>query len=159
DAFEPEVAAARRIIAAALADGRSWLDPGECAGVLAAYGVPLVPGHLARDPDQASSVAATIGFPVALQIRSPDIAFKSDVSGLVLTLKEADRVRFEAVAMLERVCAARPQARLDGFLVQPMIRRPGALELMAGLVEDQVFGPVVAFGQGGIAAEIVRDIS
>ena len=159
DNFAPDVAAARRVIETALAGGRSWLDPEKYSVILAAYGVPLVSGQLARDPDQASSVAATIGFPIALKIRSPDIAYKSDVGGVVLNLSDADRVRFEAAAMLQRVTAARPKARLDGFLVQPMVRRPGALELLAGLVEDLVFGPVVAFGQGGIGAEIVPDIS
>jgi acetyltransferase len=61
--------------------------------------------------------------------------------------------------MLERVKAAHPEARFDGFLVQPMVRRPGAVELLVGLVEDATFGPLVAFGQGGTAVEIVRDTS
>jgi acetyltransferase len=98
-------------------------------------------------------------FPVALKIRSPAIAYKSDVGGVALNLADADQVRFEAAAMLERVRAARPEARLDGFLVQPMVRRADDLELLVGLVGDPVFGPVVAFGRGGIVAEIVPDIS
>jgi acetyltransferase len=159
DEFAPDSAAVRRVIATALADGKSWLDPAEYGAVLAAYGIPLVSGHLAGGPDQASSVAAAIGFPVALKIRSPDIAYKSDVGGVALNLADANRVRFEAAAMLERVRAARPEARLDGFLVQSMVRRAAGLELLVGLVGDPVFGPAVAFGQGGIAAEIVPDIS
>jgi acetyltransferase len=148
DEFAPDAAAVRRVIATALADGKSWLDPAEYGAILAAYGIPLVSGHLAGGPDQASSVAAAIGFPVALKIRSPDIAYKSDVGGVALNLADADRVRFEAAAMLERVHAARPDARLDGFLVQPMVRRPGGLELLVGLVGDPVFGPAVAFWPG-----------
>ena len=61
--------------------------------------------------------------------------------------------------MLERVKTARPGARLDGFLLQPMVHRPGAVELLVGLVEDPVFGPLVAFGQGGTAVEVVHDMS
>jgi acetyltransferase len=159
DAFEPDNAAARRVIVTALAAGRSWLDPGETGTVLTAYGVPLLATRRARNPDEAASVAAEIGIPVALKIRSPEIAHKSDVSGVALNLGNADRVRQEAIAMLERVGRARPGARLDGFLIQPMVSRPGAVELFAGLVEDAVFGPLVAFGQGGTAVEIVHDTS
>jgi acetyltransferase len=159
EAFEPDLAAAEHVIAAALAAGKSWLDPQEAGTVLAAYGIPLPAHHLAEDADQATSAAASIGFPVALKILSPDITHKSDVGGVALNLSDADRVRREAAAMLERVKAARPEARLDGFLVQPMVRRPGAVELLVGLVEDPVFGPLVMFGQGGTAVEIVHDTS
>jgi acetyltransferase len=158
-AFEPDLASARRIIATALAAGKSWLDPEEAEVVLAAYGLPLVANHLAGDPNQAASAAGIIGFPVALKIVSPDITHKSDVGGVALNLGDTDRVRREATAMLERVKTARPGARLDGFLLQPMVHRPGAVELLVGLVEDPVFGPLVAFGQGGTAVEVLHDMS
>jgi acetyltransferase len=159
DIFEPDLAAARRAIAAALADGKSWLDAAEAGIALSAYGLPLVAHHSASDPDQAAAVAATVGFPVALKILSPDITHKSDVGGVALNLGNAHRVLREATAMLERVKTAHPMARLDGFLVQPMVSRPGAVELLVGLVEDPVFGPVVAFGHGGTAVEIMSDTS
>jgi acetyltransferase len=159
DSFEPDVAAARRVIATALTAGRSWLDPEEAGAVLAAYGVPIVANYTAGDPDRAASVAANIGFPVALKIHSPDITHKSDIGGVVLNLGHADRVSQEATAMLERVSAARPTARLGGFLVQPMVSRHGAIELLVGLSEDPIFGPLVAFGQGGTAVELVHDSS
>jgi acetyltransferase len=159
DAFEPDLATARRVIATALAAGKSWLEPPETAAILAAYGLPLVADHLAGDPDQAALVATAIGFPVALKIRSREITHKSDVGGVALNLGDADRVRQEAGAMIERVRASRPDARLEGFLLQPMVSRPGAVELLAGIVKDAVFGPVVAFGQGGTAVEIVHDTS
>ena len=158
-AFAPDVDAARRGIAAALAEGRDWLGPEAAGAVLAAYGIPLAIGRTAGSPDEAASVAAAIGFPVALKICSPDITHKSDVGGVALNLGNPERVQQVAADMLERVAAARPTARLDGFLVQPMVNRPGAVELLAGLVEDLVFGPLVAFGQGGTAVEIVRDSS
>src|SRR6516225_3171484 len=159
DAFVADQRAARGVIAAALAAGEGWLDAEATAAVLAAYGIPLAASLAADDPDQAAYVAASIGFPVALKIRSPDITHKTDVGGVVLNLGNADRVRPEAGEMLERVRAARPEARLDGFLVQSMIGRPGALELLVGLVEDPVFGPLVLFGQGGTAVEVVGDSS
>jgi acetyltransferase len=159
DTFEPDIAAVRRAIAAALAAGKSWLDAAEAGVILSAYGLPLAAHHFASDPDQAAAVAATAGFPVALKILSPEITHKSDVGGVALNLGNAHRVLREATAMLERVKTANPMARLDGFLVQPMVSRPGAVELLVGFVEDPVFGPVVAFGQGGTAVEIMSDTS
>jgi len=159
DMFGPDRVTVRRLIAAALAAGKSWLDPEETSAILAAYGLPIVANHFAADPDQAASLAAKVGFPIALKIRSADITHKSDVGGVALNLGNTDRVRREAEGMLRRVKAAHPEARLDGFLVQPMVRRPGAVELLVGLVEDAVFGPLVAFGQGGTAVEIMRDTS
>ena len=159
DTFEPDRVAAQRIIATALTAGKSWLDPEDTSAILAAYGVPMVANHFAADPDQAASLAAAIGFPVALKIRSPDITHKSDVGGVALNLGSTEGVRREAEGMLEQVKAAHPEVRLHGFLVQPMVRRPSAVELLVGLVEDAVFGPLVAFGQGGTAVEIMRDTS
>jgi acetyltransferase len=157
DPFEPDVAAARGVIAAALAAGKSWLDAEGVAAVLAAYGIPQPLARNAADADAAAEAATGIGFPVALKIRSPDITHKSDVGGVVLGLGDAAAVRKAAAAMLERVRTQRPEARLDGILVQQMIERPGAVELLAGVSEDAVFGPVVVFGQGGTAVEIVKD--
>jgi acetyltransferase len=153
------VAAAQQVLATALADGKSWLDPEETGAILTAYGVPIVANYLARDPQHAASIAAKIGFPVALKIRSPDIGHKSDVGGVALNLDHAERIRQEATAMIERVRTAYPTARLDGFLIQPMIWRHGATELLVGLSEDRVFGPLVAFGNGGTAVEIMHDTS
>ena len=157
DAARPDVAAAQRTIAAALAAGRSWLDPEEVEAVLAAYAIPGPASRIAVTPAQAAEAAAVIGFPVALKIRSADITHKSDVGGVALDLAAAAAVRAAAAAMAARVRQARPAARLDGFLVQQMVRRPGAYELVVGLSEDAVFGPVVLFGQGGTAVEVIDD--
>ncbi len=157
DAARPDVAAAQRTIAAALAAGRSWLDPEEVEAVLAAYAIPGPASRIAVTPAQAAEAAAAIGFPVALKIRSADITHKSDVGGVALDLADAAAVRAAAAAIAARVRQARPAARLDGFLVQQMVRRPGAYELVVGLSEDAVFGPVVLFGQGGTAVEVIDD--
>ncbi len=157
DPFEPDVAAARGAIAAALTAAKSWLDPDGVAAVLAAYGIPQPLARNANSANEVAAVAAAIGFPVALKIRSPDIIHKSDVGGVVLGLGDAAAAREAAAAMLERVRAQMPQARIDGILVQQMIQRPGAVELLAGLSDDVVFGPVVVFGHGGAAVEIVKD--
>ncbi len=159
DAPRPDLAAARSVIESALAVGKSWLDPAEAGIILRAYGIPIIADQAAQGPDDAAAIAASIGFPVALKIRSPDITHKTDVGGIALGLGDAERVRREASTMLKRARAVRPEARLDGLLLQPMISRPGAVELLVGLIDDPVFGPVVAFGQGGTAVEIIRDSS
>jgi acetyltransferase len=159
DAFAAEVAAARQAVAEALADGRGWLEAEAVSAVLTAYGIPFAACRPAADPEEAARRAAALGFPVVLKIRSPDITHKSDVCGVAPDLDSAERVRREAAAMLERVAVARPTARLDGFMVQPMVHRPGAVELLVGLVVDPVFGPLVAFGHGGTAVEILHDSS
>jgi acetyltransferase len=157
DPFEPDVAAACSAIASSIAGGRSWLDPSAVRTVLSAYRIPLPIEREAADPDAAAAAAAAIGFPVALKIRSPDVTHKSDVGGVALDLLDAAAVRDAARAMLARVKAAHSEARIDGFLVQQMVRRPGAVELLAGFNEDPVFGPAIVFGQGGTAVEVVRD--
>jgi acetyltransferase len=157
DGSEPDVAAARAVIAAAVGAGRAWLDATEVEIVLGAYRVPLPVSRQAADPEEAAAAAEAIGFPVALKIRSPDITHKSDVGGIVLDLGDAAAVRNAAALLSLRVTKAQPKARLDGFLVQQMVRRPGAIELLAGLAEDPVFGPVVVFGQGGTAVEVIDD--
>ncbi|MBV8334387.1 MAG: bifunctional acetate--CoA ligase family protein/GNAT family N-acetyltransferase, partial [Alphaproteobacteria bacterium] len=159
EGFEPDRESARRAIAAALASGQTWMDPLGTGKVLASYGIPFVATRLADDPDKAANAAVGVGFPVALKILSPDLVHKTDVGGVVLNLADADQVRNNAAAMIKAVKAAQPDARLDGFVVQPMVSRHGAVELIVGLVDDPVFGPLVAFGQGGTAAEIIADSS
>jgi acetyltransferase len=159
DAIRPDLPAARRVITTALAAGTSWLDPAEAGAILRAYGIPTIADQIARDPDDAAAVATSVGFPVALKICSPDITHKTDVGGVALGLRDAEQVRHEAIAILERVRTAHADARLDGFVLQPMISRPGAVELLIGLVNDPIFGPLVAFGQGGTAVEVFRDSS
>jgi len=157
DVFEPDVAAADAAIASALGAGRAWLDPSEVEAVLAAYRIALPTSRHAANPEEAAAAAAAIGFPVALKIRSPDITHKSDAGGIALDLGDCAAVRNAAALLTALVQKALSRARLDGFLVQQMVRRPGAIELLAGLADDPVFGPVVVFGQGGTAVEIVDD--
>ena len=109
------------------------------------------------NPEEAAEVSIEIGGPVAIKIRSLDITHKTDLGGVILNIEGAARVRTEAYAMLERIKAARPEARLDGFLVQEMVQRPGSIELIVGFSMDRVFGPVIVFGQGGIAVELTGD--
>jgi len=151
------VALVRGLLHAALAEGRQWLDEHETKRVLAAYGLPTVATEVVSDASQAAAVAARIGFPVALKLLSPDVLHKSDVGGVVLDLESEEAVRAAAEAMLVRLQRHRPEARVKGFTVQAMARRPGAYEVFLGAALDEVFGPVLLFGQGGIAIEALDD--
>jgi acetyltransferase len=149
--------AARAIVAAALAEGRATLSEPEAKALLDAYEIPVVETRRAADPAECALFARVLGFPVALKILSPEITHKSDVGGVALNLEDDIAVRRAALKMLESVERAAPHARIDGFSVQRMAAMPGAQELIAGLVDDETFGPVVLFGQGGTAVEVVDD--
>jgi len=157
EGFRAEPDVARAVLRQTLAEGREWLTEPESKAVLAAYDIPVSPTRIARTPQEAAEAAAEFGGPVALKILSPDITHKTDFGGVALDLLGPAAVKRAAEAMLERVAAAAPQARLDGFTVQPMIQRPGAFELIAGVMNDAQFGPVILFGQGGVAVEVVGD--
>lgn len=150
-------AAARGIVERAMASGRPLLSEIEAKLVLGGYGIPVVETVCAVTPEDAAAAAVKLNFPVALKILSPDITHKTDAGGVALNLKSAEAVKAAAEAMQLRVRAARPNARIEGFTVQQMAQRPGAQELICGIADDPVFGPVILFGQGGVAVEAVAD--
>jgi len=154
-----DTAKARAIICQALADKREWLDAGEVAAFLSCYGIPFAHTQAVPDAKAAGEAAAAIKVPVALKIRSRDVIHKSDIGGVALNLSGAAEVEAAASRMNERIARALPKARREGFIVQEMVDRPGAYELIAGVTADATFGPVILFGQGGTAVEIVGDKS
>lgn len=153
----PDTPAVSAIIATALSEGREWLNEAEAKQALAAYGIPVLSAEVVADPAAAGAAAAKIGGPVALKILSRDITHKSDLGGVMLDLEGAEAVEQAAQAMLRRMAEAVPEARLQGFTVQAMCRRPQAEELILGVVDDPQFGPVMLFGQGGTAVEVIDD--
>ncbi len=159
-AFMPDIDAARQIVSAALADGRQWLDPVEIKRLLEAYEIAMVETFAAADAEQAVAHASAIfaqGATVVLKIMSRDIVHKSDVGGVVLNLTTPDAVRSATADILARAKALRPEARIAGVIVQAMMVRPKARELILGLADDPTFGTVVVFGRGGTAVEIIND--
>jgi len=138
---EVDFTAARRVVDAAL-EGRSeaWLDADATRSLLEAYGVPVVPERVAETVDQAVDAAAELGLPVVLKTAAAG-AHKTEQGGIALDLSDADQVR----AAAKRIGAP--------VLVQPMVT--GGAELLAGIVQDPVFGPLVAFGPGGVFAELI----
>jgi acyl-CoA synthetase (NDP forming) len=137
--------AAEAVVERALAGGDDvWLSPAETRELLAAYGLPLVPERVAADAAGAAAAAAELGYPAVVKTAAPG-AHKTELGGIALDLPDGDAVRDAA-------------ARIGGpVIVQPMIA--GGAELLAGVVQDPVFGPLVAFGPGGVLAELIGEAS
>jgi acetyltransferase len=163
-AMDPKVtidrAKARTIIEQALREGTTMLNEADGKDLVAAYGIPIVPTQVAANTAEVRSIAERIiasGHTVVIKILSPDVIHKSDVGGVRLNIASADDAVREAERMLDRVRAAAPNARSLRFTLSPMIRRPGALELILGMSVDATFGPLIMFGAGGVAVEAVAD--
>ena len=159
-AFAPDTEAVRQVVADALADDRQWLDPIEIKRLFDAYDIAMVPTYAATDAEQAVAHASAIfaqGSTVVLKIMSRDIVHKSDVGGVVLNLTSVEQVRSATSDILARAKAMRPEARISGVMVQAMVLRPKARELILGLADDPTFGTVVVFGRGGTAVEVIND--
>lgn len=150
----PDLARLSAAVGPARAAGRLGLL--EAAPLLAAYDIEVVPALLARHPAEAAAIARTLGGPVAIKIVSPDITHKSDVGGVALGLSTPEAAAAAAARMLQDLARRRPDARLDGVLVQAMAGE-GAVELLLGLVRDAQFGPLVVIGFGGIFVEVLDD--
>jgi acetyltransferase len=160
--FQPATTSARLIVEGAVARGEAgdngvMMSEPEAKAVLAAYGIPTIETHIVKTPEEAAAKAAEIGFPVALKILSDKISHKSDVGGVDLFLDSEDSVRKAADTMHARIAERLPGTPIQGFTVQKMALRPGAHELILGVACDPVFGPVILFGQGGTAVEVIGD--
>ncbi|VVE15363.1 GCN5 family acetyltransferase [Pandoraea iniqua] len=155
--FSPDVARVRAIVGDAMREGRELLTEPEAKGVLAAYGIPVVETVVADTPEHAAELAQGLGFPVAVKLISPDITHKSDVGGVVLNIETAEQALDAARQIRKRALAAKPDARVTGYSVQRMANGAEAFELIVGVATDSVFGPVLLFGQGGTAVEVIAD--
>ena len=155
--WKPDLSAARSIRDAALSQGRELLAESEAKSLLAAFGLPVSRTVLAATREAAIQAAQDIGFPVVIKIHSRDVTHKSDVGGVRLDLQNASMVGSAFDEMMRNVRAMRPDARVEGVAVQPMLRYAHAREVLVGVSTDAVFGPVISFGSGGVSVEAVRD--
>jgi len=141
---------ARKTVTGALETrGAGWLSWAEAQSVLSAFEIQQVPGGMARTADDAVEVARRIGFPVAVKLASQRVVHKSDVGAVRLNVPDEAAVR-RAFDEIE-------QPDMEGIVIQGMIRN--GLELMIGVAEDPLFGPLIGFGLGGIHVEILADVS
>lgn len=145
------------VVAKVLSEGREWLNELEAKAVLQAYGIPTVESLLAKSPEEAAAIAEKMGFPIVIKLFSPDILHKSDVHGVALDLQSTEAVQQAAVDIEKTAKSVRPDAKIEGFTVQRMVNAKNAYELILGVLNDDTFGPVLLFGQGGTAVEILND--
>lgn len=139
----------QQLIRQALERKQLTLDTHLVQPILQAAGLATLPTWIVSDAIEATLTAEQIGYPVAVKLRSPDIAHKSAVHGVMLNLRTSAEVAQAADAILDRVRQHDAGARIEGLLVQRMARRSGGLELRIRLQQDPVFGPVILLGESG----------
>jgi acetyltransferase len=154
---EHDLAAARRIRDTAIGERRTLLNEVEAKALLAAFDIPVSDSTVATTRQQAIEAADAIGYPVVMKILSHDISHKSDVNGVRLNVRDARQAGEQFDDIAECLKRLAPSARFAGVLVQAMVVRRHSRELMVGVVRDPVFGPVISFGSGGVAVELLRD--
>lgn len=151
--LKPEVA--QVIIDHALRQGRTQLMENEAKELMRSYGIAVGAYRVVPKVQQAVDFANEIGFPVVLKIASPNIGHKTEVGGVKLNLNSAEEVRKAFSEIMEGVRTHAPEAEVRGVLVEKMVKKE--FELLIGAKKDPVFGPVIAFGKGGVAVEVYRD--
>ncbi len=153
----PAVARTRAAIQAAMSMGRSALLGAELESVCADYSIPIPKQTVAHSVEEAVEWAQAIGFPVALKMLSHQVLHKTESGGVALDLRSGPEVSSAYQRIVAAVTSHDPTARLDGMLVQAMA--PRGRELLIGATRDATFGPLVAFGVGGIEVEVSRDVT
>jgi len=154
---QPDLDTARSIAQAVIRSGRTALSETEATRLLGCFGIPAARTEIARSRDEVRAIARELGFPVVVKILSYDIEHLADVKGVCLNLRGEESLLREYDALLERVRSLRPEARIEGVTVQPMIEKRFGRRLMIAIANDATFGRVIRFGAGGIAAEVVHD--
>jgi acetyltransferase len=152
--------AADRLLKGAASEGRTILTEWEAKQVLASYGIPVPATAIAADETEVTRIAGKMletSSALVVKMLSKSVSHKSDIGGVVLNLATAEAAGRAAEEIRARFVAQNPSTPLDGFTVQPMVVRRRAEELIAGISSDPVFGPVILFGAGGTAVEVIDD--
>jgi acetyltransferase len=132
------------------------LDEVQSKRIIAAW-LPVTQDVVVSSVDASELATLEVSFPVAVKIVSPDIAHKTDVGGVVLHVQDREALKTAWDTVISNARRHMPQAKLTGVLVSEMIA--DGVETLVGIVDDEVFGPVVACGMGGVLAEVLRDVS
>lgn len=154
---QPDVDGARAIIEAVLAEKRHVLTDLETKAVLAAFKIPVTHSVLVHSAHEALLQAESLGFPVAMKIHSRQITHKSDVGGIRLGISTASAVQSAYHELIVEVTRRAPGANIEGVVVEPMVTGRATRELLFGIKRDEIFGPVLVFGTGGVAVEVLKD--
>ena len=149
---------AQKVIQEARNAGSNEIVEYQAQEILKAYNLPTPKTGLARSSQEAISIAEEIGYPVVLKIASADISHKTDVSGVLVGLKDQEAIKKGFLEITSRAQRLRPEAHISGCLVQEMAPK-GAKEIIIGFTRDPQFGPLIMFGLGGVYVEILKDIA
>jgi len=137
-------------------EGRLQLRDDEIKEVLTAYGIPFAKTEVVKLPGEAIAAAERIGYPVALKIQSADIAHKSDIGGVMVDLRNEGELKTAYSKIFANLKAMDKEKEIQGIIVQEMVKN--GKEVIFGMNTDPIFGPLIAFGLGGIYVETMRDI-
>jgi len=146
-----------QVFSQAKREGRKNLLETEAKTVCTDYGIPVTKFELAKNEDQAVKFAEKIGFPIVLKIVSPDILHKSDVGGVMVSLRDEGETRNAYQQIMKNVKKHKANAKIVGVLVQEMA--PASTEVIVGSIKDPQFGPALMFGLGGIFVEVLKDVT
>lgn len=155
--FDVDTERVRALFAKVRAAGRVELGEIEAREVIEAYGMRLPKSFLAQSPEEAAEIAARLGFPVVMKISSPDILHKSDIGGVKVGISDTAAARDNYELIEYRARKYSRDARIWGVLVQEQVRK--GREVLVGVSRDPQFGPLVAFGMGGIYVEVLKDVA
>ncbi len=156
-AFPVDREAVLRVLGAARGPGPTVLPEYAARSLLTAYGIPFPKVQRVTTIEEARKAADAIGYPVVLKVASPDISHKTDVGGVAVGIEGPEALRGEWEQMHRSLRASAPNARIEGFEVESQVR--GGKEVLVGLQRDPDFGPIIAFGMGGIYVEVLRDVT
>jgi acyl-CoA synthetase (NDP forming) len=136
--------------------GGTALSEQDSKALLKAYGIALPKERVVDSPGEAAKAATRIGFPVVMKIVSADILHKSDLGLVTVGVRDEDDAKREYKRLVSAAKKAAPKARVDGVLVAEMVR---GIETVVGIAQDDLFGPVVMFGLGGVFVEVLGDVT
>ena len=149
--------AAKKILDEAVKKGKKILPENEADKILETYRIPVPEHKLVNTAEEAAKVGLKIGFPVVLKVMSEDITHKFDLKGVVIDIRTEKEAKDAYESIMHHVTKAKPDAKIDGILVEKMI--PKGHEVILGVKRDPAFGPFIMYGMGGIFVEIFKDVS
>jgi acyl-CoA synthetase (NDP forming) len=134
-----------------------FLSLEQALAVIQALGIPLAPWEAAASPTEAMAVASRLGFPVVLKLSAPSLIHKTEAGGVVLDLQDAAAVEVAYARLAQLAQATLPS--YEAWRVVVMSQVAGGREVLLGARRDDSFGPVIAFGAGGVDTEILDDVA
>lgn len=154
-AFSPKTKSNKKLLQKVIKDNRDVLTEAEAKELLANYDIPVVKNAIARNAQQAGTLAAQIGFPVVMKVLSSDIIHKTDIGGVCLDINSKEEAEDAFEKIMNAVRQHEPQAAILGVFIEAMVQK--RYELLIGCRKDPIFGPAIVFGMGGVAVEVYQD--